>query len=52
MLHILEKFIVAKGGKVSLHVLKFIAVTEFQATDAYSSLDLTEAKYSVRRLSV
>jgi hypothetical protein len=26
-------------------------VTEFQATEAYSNLDLTKAKYSISRLS-
>jgi hypothetical protein len=46
-----ETSIVANGGKVSLNVLKFTVVAAFQATDAYSSLNLTEAKYSIRRLS-
>jgi hypothetical protein len=27
-----------------------VVVTEFQATEAYSSLDLTKAKYSISRL--
>jgi hypothetical protein len=37
-------------GKFSL--LESVTVTEFQVTEAYSSLDLTKAKYSIRRLSM
>jgi hypothetical protein len=33
-------------------LLESVIVTEFQATDAYSSLDLTKAKYSIGRLSM
>jgi hypothetical protein len=33
-------------------LLELIIVTEFQATGAFSSLDLTKAKYSMSRLSV
>jgi hypothetical protein len=31
-------------------LLDSVIVTEFQATEAYSSLDLTKAKYSISRL--
>jgi hypothetical protein len=31
-------------------LLESVIVTEFQATEAYSSLDLTKAKYSISRL--
>jgi hypothetical protein len=33
-------------------LLESVIVTAFQATEAYSSLDLTKAKYSIRRLSM
>jgi hypothetical protein len=33
-------------------LLGSVIVTEFQATEAYSSLDLTKAKYSISRLSM
>jgi hypothetical protein len=33
-------------------LLESAIVTEFQATEAYSSLDLTKAKYSTSRLSM
>jgi hypothetical protein len=33
-------------------ILESVIVTEFQATEAYSSLDLTKAKYSISRLSI
>jgi hypothetical protein len=32
-------------------LLESVTVTEFQATEAYSSWDLTKAKYSISRLS-
>jgi hypothetical protein len=32
--------------------LESVIVTQFQATEAYSSLDLTKAKYSISRLPV
>jgi hypothetical protein len=31
-------------------LLESVIVTEFQAADAYSSLDLTKAKYNINRL--
>jgi hypothetical protein len=31
--------------------LESVAVTEFQAAEAYCSIDLTKAKYSISRLS-
>jgi hypothetical protein len=42
-----------KGYKFSFYALSLmesLIVTEFQATEAYSSLDLTKAKYSISRL--
>jgi hypothetical protein len=48
--HILKKSIVAKGCKLSLCTLKFIRVTEFQTTKAYSNLNLTKAEYNVNKL--
>jgi hypothetical protein len=33
-------------------LLESVIVTEFQATEAYSSLDLTKAKYRISRLSM
>jgi hypothetical protein len=33
-------------------LLASVIVTKFRAIEAYSSLDLTEAKYSISRLSV
>jgi hypothetical protein len=33
-------------------VLESVTVTEFQAKEAYSSLELTKAKYSISRPSV
>jgi hypothetical protein len=32
-------------------LLESVIVTKFQATEAYSSLDLTKAKYGISRLS-
>jgi hypothetical protein len=33
-------------------LLESVIVTKFQATEAYSSMDLTKAKYSISRLSM
>jgi hypothetical protein len=33
-------------------LLESVIVTDFQATEAYSSLDMTKAKYSISRLSM
>jgi hypothetical protein len=47
---------VVVGCKLSLYALKFIGVSNCNRvpgnTEAYSSLYLTEAKYSISRLSV
>jgi hypothetical protein len=48
---ILEKSVVAKGLFVHSSLLETVIITEFQATEAYSSLDLTNAKYSISKLS-
>jgi hypothetical protein len=44
------KSIMAKGCKFSLCTLKFIRVTQFQTTKAYSNLNLTKAEYNVNKL--
>jgi hypothetical protein len=33
-------------------LLESVIIKEFQATEAYSSLDLTKAKYNISRLSM
>jgi hypothetical protein len=50
--HVLEKTVVAKGCKFSLYalLLESVIVTKFQATKAYSNLDLIKTKYSIIRL--
>jgi hypothetical protein len=53
MFHILEKFIVAKGCKLSLYAHKFIGISNcnrVRTTEADSSLDWTKAKCSISRL--
>jgi hypothetical protein len=37
---------------VCSRLLESVIVTEFQATGAYSSLELTKAKYSISRVSM
>jgi hypothetical protein len=37
---------------MSSSLLESVIITEFQATEAYSSLDLTKAKYIISRLSM
>jgi hypothetical protein len=47
--HILKNSFVTKGSEffcTRSSLLESVAVTEFQATEAYSNLDLTEAKNS------
>jgi hypothetical protein len=49
-----EKIIVAKGWKflsMRSSLSESVIVTEIQATEAYSSLDLTKARYSISKLS-
>jgi hypothetical protein len=52
---IIRKSFVAEGSEFYFctrpSLLKSVAVTEFQATEAYSNLDLTKAKNSISRLS-
>jgi hypothetical protein len=50
ILHILEKSFVTKSINffwMRSSLLESVIVTEFQAPEAYSSLDLTKAKYSI-----
>jgi hypothetical protein len=46
--NILKKYFLCTRSSL----LESVIVTEFQATEAYSSLDLTKAKYSISRLSM
>jgi chorismate-pyruvate lyase len=53
--HILKKKIWQRAANficTRSSLLESVIVTEFQATEAYSSLDLTKANYSITRLFV
>jgi hypothetical protein len=53
--HILKILLWQKASNVLRtlsSLLESLTVTEFQATEAYSSLDLTKAKYSISTLSM
>jgi hypothetical protein len=53
--HILKKSFLVKAANflcTRSSLLESVIVTEFQATEAFSSLDQTKAKYSISRLSM